>query len=700
MSKFRRGQTDDALRQSIPVGTDPGRGGGMYHSDRLPTNNLGWSFASLFGPGGGRGASLWAGGRPDTWRDLIAEYRRAAQQAADRGDFRRAALIYAKLLGDYRAAAEVLARGGLHREAGILFRDKVRHPDRAAREFEQAGEHDEALRLYREVRLFVDAGDLLRRLGEEEQAVAEYHKAAELAVELRHDFVEAGDLMLKKTGRADLAIGYLARGWDARATALATARNATACACRLIELYALAEDREPFWILLTEAEDWLKEPGWSADAGKFFNAVVECAELPHLRADRGELRDRARLGLALKLQQHARAEATAGTAVADQFGSPGRWSPAVVSDADFALRAALKVRPKGTRPGGRATALIRLRESEVTAAVQSAHGGDLFVGFRDGSIVWFDPSANESRIVYDQRVETIHGLATDDAGEWLVALRADSGPHVPQGGYVVEKRTRSRNRFRLHSRLHVAAGLESVTGLLPAVVGSGANLSVGVSTLNGVVWYVLQGLLPPADAGPSGPLPPAVHLKLRVPDTADGHPFTFQGGSVSWGGPGWKAFIGWMPEPAPGGDAARPAAGLAGGLAGPRRAGRAVRPRHPVLDRGRAAPGPAGHADGPVRGPRRVPRGGDLAAGPGGRGDEHEPGAVAAGPRQPVRGVGPAGGAERPGASGRLLPEPPGERGAGAAGGRRPGSRPGTGAVATAGARSGSEGGGRPEGRT
>src|SRR5262249_20097521 len=157
-------------------------------------------------------------------RDLIAEYRRAAQQAADRGDFRRAALIYAKLLGDYRAAAEVLSRGGLHREAGILFRDKVGQRDRAAREFETAGEHDEALRLYREAHLYVDAGDLLRRMGQEDAAIAEYHKAADQAVELRYDFVEAGDLMLKKTGRADLAKVYFGRGWDARTVSMPTAR--------------------------------------------------------------------------------------------------------------------------------------------------------------------------------------------------------------------------------------------------------------------------------------------------------------------------------------------------------------------------------------------------------------------------------------------------------------------------------------------
>ena len=161
LRQFRQGKTDDALRHAIPIGKEPGRGSRTYGSDRLPTRGLIWSLAGLFGGGRG-GTSIWSGGHPDTWRDLVAEYHKAAREAANRGDFRRAALIYAKLLSDFRAAASMLAKGGLHREAGILFRDKVRDPTRAAHEFAQSGDHEEALRLYRESHLYVDAGDLLR----------------------------------------------------------------------------------------------------------------------------------------------------------------------------------------------------------------------------------------------------------------------------------------------------------------------------------------------------------------------------------------------------------------------------------------------------------------------------------------------------------------------------------------------------------
>ena len=127
-------KTDDALRHAVPIGEEPGRGSQAYGSARLPTHGLFWSLAGLFG-GGGR-SSIWAGGNPDTWRDLIAEYHKAVRSAADRGDFRRAALVYAKLLSDFRSAAAVLAQGGLHRESAILFRDKV-HDRRVPRKNSQ-----------------------------------------------------------------------------------------------------------------------------------------------------------------------------------------------------------------------------------------------------------------------------------------------------------------------------------------------------------------------------------------------------------------------------------------------------------------------------------------------------------------------------------------------------------------------------------
>ncbi|HEX3147969.1 MAG TPA: tetratricopeptide repeat protein [Gemmataceae bacterium] len=550
LKKFRSGATDDALRKAIPIGGDPGRGGGVYGSDRLPTNNWKWSFGSLFGSGGssGRGAPIWAGGKPDTWRDLVAEYRRAAQQAADRGDFRRAALIYAKLLNDYRAAGEVLTRGGLHREAGIIFRDKVKQFDRAAREFDLAGEHDEALRLYREAMLFIDAGDLLRRLGDDDAAFAEYHKAAERAIELRNDWAEAGDLIMKKTGRADLAVPYFDRGWVGRTESTALSQNSVVCATRLLEILALAEEREPFWKLLSEAEEWLQQPGWVTDAGRFFNAVSECARLPHLTNDRGELRDRARLGLALKVRQHAEAECTLGTIVSDLLSASGHWSPSVVSDAHFALHASTKKRPKDNRPIDRSLTATRLHVGEVRAIVQAFVSGDLFVGFRDGTTIWLAPQTNQVRTIRGPCAEPVYALATDSHGLWLVDLRSTAMQDNTVLGFVLEQRVRRDNGFQLQARADLPISPEVVQTLLPEIDMKSAGMELGVSTVNGLVEYSVPGLIPhPSLVG--GTVHATMHLKLRIPYYGESFLLIFQGGGISWGGA--KAFIGWMPERPP-----------------------------------------------------------------------------------------------------------------------------------------------------
>lgn len=551
LKKFREGKTDDALRRAIPVRSEPSRGSQIYGSSQLPTQGWSWSFASLFS-GGGR-SSIWAGGNPDTWRDLIAEYHKAAREAASQGDFRRAALIYAKLLSDFRSAAEVLARGGLHREAGILFRDKVKHTDQAAREFEMAGDHDEALRLYREAHLHVEAGDLLRRIGEEELALAEYLKAADRVVQLRQDHVEAGDILLRKTGRADLAGAYFARGWQSRSKSLALSRNASACAERLIEIYAFATPRDAFWTLLAEAEDWLKEPGWSHDSGRFFNRVAGLAELPHLRDDRAEIRDRCRLGLANKLREHATYETNAGTVVSDLFGSQSRWSPAVVSDADHALRAWIKQQPRVERPATRAVTVTSLHSATPTAAVQAADVGDLFVGFRDGAVARYDPANHLVRWVHSDTGHPIIGLAVDDGADWVAMLIDElaMSPTEQFRSFVLELTERLGPEFSIRARTRWLQHPEHLLGLLPVIDRHHPQRHVGINTANGVGWHSLPDLTIVAETGSRPSLPPTIHLQLYIPDPSGGHStFTFQGGSVSWGGN--KVHIGWMPDPAPG----------------------------------------------------------------------------------------------------------------------------------------------------
>src|SRR5439155_7378722 len=136
-------------------------------------------------------------------RELEREYRKQAEAATRRGDYRRAAFIYGKLLGDYRMAAAVLAQGGLHHDAAVIYLKRLEDHLSAAREFEAAGDVDRALELFRQRGDHVRAGDLLRRMGEEELALAEYREAASLLAQSQGHF-QAGELLLTKAQRPDL----------------------------------------------------------------------------------------------------------------------------------------------------------------------------------------------------------------------------------------------------------------------------------------------------------------------------------------------------------------------------------------------------------------------------------------------------------------------------------------------------------------
>src|SRR5204863_9658566 len=123
LRQFREGNLEAALRRALPLGDSGDRGGVADTGSRLPVHNLLYSLGNILGGRSGP-AGIWLGGY-DVQRELAAEYRKAAERAIRRGDYRRAAFIYGKLLRDYRTAANVLMQGGLHHDAAVLFLDKV-----------------------------------------------------------------------------------------------------------------------------------------------------------------------------------------------------------------------------------------------------------------------------------------------------------------------------------------------------------------------------------------------------------------------------------------------------------------------------------------------------------------------------------------------------------------------------------------------
>ena len=144
MRKFQDGDLEAALRRALPLGESGGRGSQLDPGAELPTNPLRYSLNDLRGSSHGR---IWQGGA-EVLAQLTIEYRKAAEAATARGDYRRAAFIYGKLLRDYRLAAAVLSKGGLHHDAAILYLEKLNDEPSAARCFEAAGAFDQALAIY------------------------------------------------------------------------------------------------------------------------------------------------------------------------------------------------------------------------------------------------------------------------------------------------------------------------------------------------------------------------------------------------------------------------------------------------------------------------------------------------------------------------------------------------------------------------
>jgi tetratricopeptide (TPR) repeat protein len=439
LRQFREGHLEQALRRALPLGS-PGdaRGGVPAAGAQLPTHNLTYSLSRLLG-GSGRGpAAIWFGGQ-DVQRALAEEYRKAAEDATRRGDPRRAAFIYGRLLGEYRLAAQVLANGGLHHDAAVLYLEKVGDLLRAAEEFEAAGEADRALQIYRQGGHHLKAGDLLRRLGDDDGAVAEYTAAADrLARDGQH--LQAGDLALSKTGRGGLAVTYWNAGWSLRQV---QPGGAVACAVRLVQFYgdrpwpdpaepAPPPGAHPLLALQGEAEAHFNPSGDETLAGQFYNAVAQAAAATHLAELRGELRDRTLQALAHKLRQRAAEEQRPGDAVSRLLGQGTAWAAPVVSDAHFAFKAAFKAAEPPAERAARGS-LLRLAEGTVTAVAHAPHTGAVFVGFADGQVFGYRPAtgAVDRLPFYHQPVTH---LATDPDGAFVAILRV--GPVAYLAGCV------------------------------------------------------------------------------------------------------------------------------------------------------------------------------------------------------------------------------------------------------------------------
>ncbi len=433
LRQFREGQVDRALRHALPLGGDGGRGSAPAITPELPAVDPTYSLRSLLGAGRGADAT-WSGGS-GVRAELAREYRKAAEEAERRGDFRRAAYIHGRLLDDFATAAHLLARAGLHRDAAIIHLDRLDDIPAAARAFEAAGEVDRALQLYRRARMHAEAGDLLRRLGEAEAAGEAYLLAAEaLAGGRRPDRLAAGDLLRDRAGRPDLASDHYAAGWAARPAA-----NAIPCALRIAASFADLGDSRAILGLADEADDLFGRPGQdSAAASGFYDGLARLADRRELAGARDDLRDRALMGLAAGLRREVAADGRPAALASTYLGRSRLWPADVVGDAAHALRAAAgpeadrrRDRPAAEGPGlgsgsGARRAATAARRIEVfagtvTAACHARVTGEVFLGSATGEVFRVDAARGEVGRVADG-LPPVASMAVDAEGRTLAVL--------------------------------------------------------------------------------------------------------------------------------------------------------------------------------------------------------------------------------------------------------------------------------------
>lgn len=410
LREFREGDPEQALRRALPISTTPGRGNTTAGDANLPTHNLRFHLGDLLASSGG-GSSVWLTDAQIQWQ-LAEEYRRAARAAAEAGDYRRAAFIYGKLLGDLRLAADMLARGGMWQEAAVLYLERVNDEISAARCFEQAGDIDRALTLYRKNKAHVEAGDVLRRAGDDDAARAEYLAATgPMVAQGRH--ADAGDLFRDHVHDIETAATFYQMGWD---------RHSTACVLRLLDVHAQTNDRAALLALAREAADHYQEAGAESEAVQVFNALVRLGEQTLPPVEREELRDRALVGLAHRLRQHAATDQRSGGTVSLLLGRDGVWNPNVVADAEVAYRGELR---KSKKPTTTPHTVVHLGHGQPTAAAGSMTGEALFLGFEDGEVVRFTPETG-AVVRLEQRHRTaIESMGADERGSVLALVVGD-----------------------------------------------------------------------------------------------------------------------------------------------------------------------------------------------------------------------------------------------------------------------------------
>lgn len=427
---FREGAIDEALRRALPLGQGNERGAGISGATDLPNHDIRYSLSSLLNTANASaGTSYWFS-QIDVRLELEREYRKAAEEAARKGDYRRAAFILARLLNDYRGAAAALLRGGLAHDAAILYLERVNDPVAAAQAFEAAGEFDRALHLYREQQMHLAAAELLRRIGEEDQAIAEFQIAASQLLPQREGHFRAAELLRLKAKRLDLALPYYRDGWAERPSP-----SSLPCALQLARIFASSGKTDELVTLAREAARFFRSsPVDQAASTRLLNELAQLAETPELETVRDELRDIALMGLTRNLRERAAGDPYPTVLVSVVFGTAQAWRSDFLRDAEFALGHPAAGREQAA-PAPPLVSLTRIAQSIVTAVAYAEETEEIFIGFQNGEVHRYSaPEGVCSRVAL--YTSPVAGLAVDALASFAAVVWKSPSGRIVLASYL------------------------------------------------------------------------------------------------------------------------------------------------------------------------------------------------------------------------------------------------------------------------
>ncbi len=182
--------------------------------------------------GGRSNVNRWDIG--DRYFDLRTKYLTSAKALMAKGNYKKAAYVYAHLLADYTSAANALVQGKHYREAAVLYKDHLHNTKAAAECLENGGLIIESIELYKEMNETEKVGDLYRHL-EQQEPSNRYFKLTIAKYLATGNQLEAARILHEKMKEDARAKQILLDGWNNN-------HHAESCLKRYFDIVAITAE--------------------------------------------------------------------------------------------------------------------------------------------------------------------------------------------------------------------------------------------------------------------------------------------------------------------------------------------------------------------------------------------------------------------------------------------------------------------------